>query len=63
MRLAELRAQQRVAYWIVLSLQDGLDLLAGRVSAAVRKQALVVKRGRAETADAYAARLSEILEP
>jgi hypothetical protein len=62
-RAADLHAQARVAYWIVLSLQDGFDLLAGRVPPAVQQQALVVKRDPTETADAYAARLRDILEP
>jgi hypothetical protein len=59
-RRAELARLGHVAYWIVLSGQDAFDLLAGHVPPAVRTQALVVKRGRAESADAYAARLAEL---
>ena len=50
-----------VAYWIVLSGQDSYDLLAGRVPAAVRTQVMDgVKRGRAESAAEYAARVAEL---
>lgn len=59
-RRAALRAQQRVAYWIVLSYQDGQDLLSGIVPPAIRRQLLAtLKRGRAESAEEYAARVSE----
>jgi hypothetical protein len=59
-RLAELRAEQRVAYWIVLEYQDGLDLLVGKVPPAVRAQLLtIIKRGRAESTEEYVARLQE----
>lgn len=59
-RRAELARLQQVAYWIVLSGQDAFDLLAGHVPPAVHAQALVVKRGRAESAEEYAARLAEL---
>jgi hypothetical protein len=59
-RRDELHAQGRVAYWLVVSYQDGLDLLAGKVPQAVRPQLLAtIKRGRAESAAEYAARVSE----
>jgi hypothetical protein len=59
-RAAALHAQTCVAYWIVLSYQDGLDLLAGTVPAALRPQLrTLLKRGRAESADEYAARIAE----
>jgi hypothetical protein len=49
-----------VAYWIVLEYQDGLDLLAGTVPQAVRRQVRTdLKRGRAESAEEYTARVSE----
>jgi hypothetical protein len=60
-RGAALHAEARVAYWIVLSYQDGLDLLAGIVPPAIRPQLLaVLKRGRAESAEEYAARCAEL---
>jgi hypothetical protein len=59
-RRDELHAQGRVAYWLVVSYQDGLDLLAGKVPAAVRPQLLAtLKRARAESAEEYAARVSD----
>jgi hypothetical protein len=59
-RRDELHAQGRVAYWLVVSYQDGLDLLAGQVPAAVRSQLrATLKRARAESAAEYAARVSE----
>jgi hypothetical protein len=59
-RRDELHSQGRVAYWLVVSYQDGLDLLAGKVPPAVRPQLLAtLKRGRAESAAEYAARVSE----
>lgn len=60
-RAAELAAAGRVQYWIVVSYQEGLDLLAGRpVPAGVRAQLLSGhKRGLAESADEYAARIKE----
>jgi len=59
-RRDELHAQGRVAYWLVVSYQDGLDLLAGQVPAAVRPQLLAtLKRARAESAAEYAARVAE----
>jgi len=59
-RSAALHAKARVAYWIVLGYQDGLDLLAGIVPPAIRPQLrAVLKRSRAESAAEYAARVSE----
>ena len=59
-RAATLQARGHVAYWIVVGYQDGLDLLAGRVPAAVRAQLLTtLKRARAEGAAEYAARIAE----
>lgn len=59
-RAAALAAQQQVRYWVVLSYQDGLDLLAGTVPPALRPQLLgTLKRSRAESAEAYAARVAE----
>jgi hypothetical protein len=59
-RRDELHAEGRVAYWLVVSYQEGLDLLAGIVLGAVRPQLLAtLKRGRAESAAEYAARVSE----
>jgi hypothetical protein len=59
-RRAELRRQQLVAYWVVLSYEDGLQLLAGKVPPALRPQLRTnLKRGRAESAAEYAARVSE----
>jgi hypothetical protein len=59
-RAADLAARGQVQYWVVLSYQDGLDLLAGTVPAALRPQLLtVLKRSRAESAEEYAARVSE----
>jgi hypothetical protein len=59
-RRDELHVQGRVAYWLVVSYQDGLDLLAGQVPAAVRSQLrATLKRGRAESAAEYAARVSD----
>jgi hypothetical protein len=59
-RRAELQALHLVAYWVVLSYQDGLDLLAGHVPNAVRAQVRTdLKRGRAESAAEYAARVRE----
>ena len=59
-RAAAIAAQAHVRYWVVLSYQDGLDLLAGIVPPAIRPQLLaVLKRGRAESAEEYAARVSE----
>jgi hypothetical protein len=50
-----------VAYWIVLSGQDSYELLAGQVPAPVRTQVMDgVKRGRAESAAEYAARVAEL---
>jgi hypothetical protein len=55
-----LHAAGQVAYWIVLSYQDGLDLLAHTVPAAVRAQVRTnIKRSRAESAEEYAARVAE----
>jgi hypothetical protein len=60
-RAAALARRTHVAYWIVLSGHDGYELLAGRVPAAVRGQVLdEVKRGRAESAEEYAARVAEL---
>jgi hypothetical protein len=59
-RADALRATRHTAYWIVVSYQDGLDLLAGMVPRAVRQQLLPeVKRARAESADEYAARIAQ----
>ena len=59
-RADTLAAQRHTAYWIVLSYQDGQDLLTGQVPAAVRAQLLtLLKRGRAESAAEYAARVAE----
>lgn len=59
-RRDELHAEGRVAYWLIVSYQDGLDLLAGIVPASVRPQLLAtLKRGRAESAAEYAARVDE----
>ena len=59
-RLAELKAAARIPYWVVLSYQDGLDLLAGKVPDALRTQILTLcKRGRSESAEEYAARIEE----
>jgi hypothetical protein len=59
-RRDELHDQGRVAYWLVVSYQDGLDLLAGIVPTAVRPQLLAtLKRGRAESAAEYAARVGD----
>jgi hypothetical protein len=59
-RAADLACRRRVQYWVVLSYQDGLDLLAGRVPGALRPQLrAVLKRSRAESAEEYAARVAE----
>jgi hypothetical protein len=60
MRADALCAQRRTAYWIVLSYQDSVDLLAGVVPPAVRRQLLpMVKRARAESGEEYAARIAQ----
>jgi hypothetical protein len=59
-RAAEIRARGEVQYWLVYGYQDGLDLLRGVVPVSLRPQLLsVLKRGRAESAEEYAARVSE----
>jgi hypothetical protein len=59
-RADALRATRHTAYWIVVSYQDGLDLLAGMVPRAVRQQLLPgIKRARGESADEYAARIAQ----
>lgn len=59
-RAAELAARAQVQYSVILSYQDGLDLLAGRVPEHLRPQLLAaVKRDRQETAEAYALRIGE----
>lgn len=59
-RAAALGAAGQVRYWVVLSYQDGLDLVAGRVPDALRPQLLTqLKRGQAESAAEYAARVAE----
>jgi hypothetical protein len=59
-RRDELHAEGRVAYWLVVSYREGLDLLANKVPSALRPQLLAtLKRGRAESAEEYAARISE----
>jgi hypothetical protein len=59
-RAAAIRARGHVQYWLVVGYQDGLDLLAGRVPVTLRPQLLaVLKRSRAESAEEYAARISE----
>jgi hypothetical protein len=60
-RQAALARDTQVAYGIVLSGQDGYELLAGRVPETVRAQVVhLVKRGRAESAEEYAGRLAEL---
>ena len=60
-RQATLARDTQVAYWIVLSGPDAHALLAGRVPPAVRRQVMqLVKRGRAESAAEYAARVDEL---
>jgi hypothetical protein len=60
-RQATLAREALVGYWIVLSLQDGYDLLAGRVPAKVRVQVTnLLKRGPAESEEEYAGRLAEL---
>jgi hypothetical protein len=57
----ELRAGRRVAYWVVVSYHDGMELLAGRVSAPVRSQLVpMLKRARAASAEEYQARIAEV---
>jgi hypothetical protein len=59
-RAEALKATRHTAYWIVVSYQDGLDLLAGIVPRAVRQQLLPeIKRAKAESADEYAARIAQ----
>lgn len=59
-RADALKATHHTAYWIVVSYQDGLDLLAGMVPKAVRQQLLpAIKRVKAESADEYAARMAQ----
>jgi hypothetical protein len=59
-RAAVLGTAGVVRYWVVLSYQDGRDLLAGTVPCALRPQLLaLLKRGRAESAEEYAARVAE----
>jgi hypothetical protein len=59
-RADRLAVRRRTAYWIVLSYQDGLDVLAGVVPRTVRQQLLpLLKRARAESTDEYLARVAE----
>ena len=59
-RAAELKSQGQVAYWVVLSYQDGLALLAGSVPATVRAHVQrLLKREPTEGAAEYAARVAE----
>jgi hypothetical protein len=59
-RADALRATRHTAYWIVVSYQDGLDLLAGIVPRAVRQQLLPeIKRAKAESGEEYAARIAQ----
>jgi hypothetical protein len=59
-RAAELAERRLVRYWVVCSYQDGLDLLRGIVPPDVRSHLLaLLKRGPAESAEEYAARVSE----
>jgi hypothetical protein len=59
-RAEALRERRHTAYWIVVSYQDGVDLLAGMVPRAVRQQLLPeIKRAKAESADEYAARIAQ----
>jgi hypothetical protein len=60
-RAQRLTRERQVAYWMVLSGPAARALLAGWVPPEVRRQVLqLVKRGRAETADEYAARVAEL---
>ena len=60
-RAAELASTHQVQYWVVLSYQDGLALLDGRIPPALRRQVIADhKRGPLESADEYAARLAEL---
>lgn len=60
-RGAAIARQAQVGYWIVLSGPDAHALLEGWVPPAVRRQVLqLVKRGRAESAAEYAARVAEL---
>jgi hypothetical protein len=59
-RARELAARKQVQYWVVLSCQDALDLLAGRVPDALRPQLHgLVKRDRAESVEEYSERMRE----
>jgi hypothetical protein len=59
-RAAALAARQQVQYWVVLSYQDGLAILDGRVPPALRRQVITrLKREQTESADEYAARVAE----
>ena len=60
-RAAALAEGQQVQYWVVLSYQDGLAILDGRVPPALRRQVIAGhKRGLLESVDEYAARLAEL---
>jgi len=57
---AAMAARGAVQYWVVVSYRDGLELVRGRVPAALRAQVLtLLKRGRAESPAEYAARVGE----
>lgn len=59
-RDADLRGQDLVRYWIVLSYRDARDLLAGVLSPAVRQQLIVhVHPARAESRAEYLLRLED----
>jgi hypothetical protein len=59
-RAEALRARRQTAYWIVVTYQDGLDLLAGMVPRAVRQQLLPeIKRAKAESGEEDAARIAQ----
>jgi hypothetical protein len=57
-RAQAITAQRDTQYWFVASTRDCLDLLAGRVPTAVRRQAVrLVHREPSESAAMYAQRL------
>lgn len=59
-RAAELRAHDLVRYWIVLSYRDARDLLAGVLSAAVRRQLIDhLHPARAESREELLARIGD----